>query len=798
MNTLNILFEVTVYSAVIFTAIMLLKSCFKHKMSPFLHYVVWFVLVLRLMMPLTIASPVRLFVVPPQSEIQVPIEQSQPQAYNPVNAAVISEPIIANTQPQTAVSEAYVPGKTLTTTVTTQTPPAFALPQILTIVWLAGTGLCLAYLASLYALLRRKLKRNASSPSKALMALFEETKTEMGIKANIKLVCMYEYGTPSLMFPRTIMMPADALVAMDEEQTRFALRHELMHYRRGDHVMNILLSLLNAVYWFNPFIWLAFHHMREDMETACDSKVVKALNASAKTRYASLILSLSARPAHRQLVLGMSHSNARKSTEKRVKGIFMKGESRMSVKLISVLLTVALIFTCFTTACQPVTANNQVKVPKLSDSYKTSEHWSETISGDKINIVINADVSMPNADKYPVTRLQPATFTQQRVDELVNYFAKGKQLYLPHVMTKADYQKQLDESKQGELVNGVYVDTDNTINDIKYLEEKQASAPEDSPLINTDSTLTYEWDYETGKQITTGSKNWLNVIFDNGNGGDSFISIVNSTWGGKMYNFYEGYNAPASFSYFVGGYEDFGITESMYNDMLYWGETEEEDGYTGAGVLFDKIKVTPEEAIAEADKVIGDLSIKHMMLVSAEKYVTTNVPEKSGYELKYARESGGIPLCWHMWGSRFTGEKPPEYSPPLPEETLTVRISKDGLESLLWTGCAEALETVSENTELLQFEEIKQKLKDRLVYKYSFLQDGLYDDFTLTVTSAELRMGYIGVKDTSKQALMVPVWVFTVEEKYTWKANGKTEPGNIELFMLNAMDGGAIEYRGYH
>jgi beta-lactamase regulating signal transducer with metallopeptidase domain len=115
---------------------------------------------------------------------------------------------------------------------------------------------------------------------------------------------------------------------MDDEQTRFALRHELMHYRRGDHIVSMVLSLLNAVYWFNPFVWMAFRQMREDMETACDSKVVKKLDSAAKSRYASLILSLSAKPLHRQLILGMSRSDAKKAAERRVKCIFMNAKSK--------------------------------------------------------------------------------------------------------------------------------------------------------------------------------------------------------------------------------------------------------------------------------------------------------------------------------------------------------------------------------------------------------------------------------------------------------------------------------------
>ena len=70
------------------------------------------------------------------------------------------------------------------------------------------------------------------------------------------------------MLPRTILMPVDTLVAMNDEQVKFALRHELMHYKHRDHLMCLLLSVLNAVHWFNPFAWLAFRQMRSDMEVS--------------------------------------------------------------------------------------------------------------------------------------------------------------------------------------------------------------------------------------------------------------------------------------------------------------------------------------------------------------------------------------------------------------------------------------------------------------------------------------------------------------------------------------------------
>lgn len=54
MKILNILLEITIYSVVLFCAIMLLKRFFKNKMSPFLHFAIWGLLIARLLIPVTL------------------------------------------------------------------------------------------------------------------------------------------------------------------------------------------------------------------------------------------------------------------------------------------------------------------------------------------------------------------------------------------------------------------------------------------------------------------------------------------------------------------------------------------------------------------------------------------------------------------------------------------------------------------------------------------------------------------------------------------------------------------------
>jgi hypothetical protein len=66
-------------------------------------------------------------------------------------------------------------------------------------------------------------------------------------------------------------------------------------------------------------------------------------------------------------------------------------------------------------------------------------------------------------------------------------------------------------------------------------------------------------------------------------------------------------------------------------------------------------------------------------------------------------------------------------------------------------------------------------------------------DYTISVVSAQLRMGYINVKDDPGRALMVPVWVFDTKESYLLDLTGNQFEHDSDQYVLNAIDGGVIE-----
>ena len=98
-------------------------------------------------------------------------------------------------------------------------------------------------------------------------------------------------ATPSVLGlcrPR-IYLPAH----LQEEEKRYALAHEKVHIARKDHLVKIAFYAAACLHWFNPLAWLAFALMENDMEMSCDEAVLGKLGAGVKKEYSRSLLALS-------------------------------------------------------------------------------------------------------------------------------------------------------------------------------------------------------------------------------------------------------------------------------------------------------------------------------------------------------------------------------------------------------------------------------------------------------------------------------------------------------------------------
>ncbi|MCB0547275.1 MAG: M48 family metalloprotease [Phaeodactylibacter sp.] len=71
-----------------------------------------------------------------------------------------------------------------------------------------------------------------------------------------------------------VLLPIGAINSLTAEQVEAVLAHELAHIYRRDYLFNILQSLIEALYYFNPAVWWISANIRMERENCCDDIAV--------------------------------------------------------------------------------------------------------------------------------------------------------------------------------------------------------------------------------------------------------------------------------------------------------------------------------------------------------------------------------------------------------------------------------------------------------------------------------------------------------------------------------------------
>lgn len=73
----------------------------------------------------------------------------------------------------------------------------------------------------------------------------------------------------------------------------YVVEHERVHAARKDYLVKFLAWIARCIHWFNPLVWFSFALLENDMEMSCDEAVIRRLGMEAKENYSRALLSLS-------------------------------------------------------------------------------------------------------------------------------------------------------------------------------------------------------------------------------------------------------------------------------------------------------------------------------------------------------------------------------------------------------------------------------------------------------------------------------------------------------------------------
>ncbi|HZI02216.1 MAG TPA: M56 family metallopeptidase, partial [Flavisolibacter sp.] len=72
-----------------------------------------------------------------------------------------------------------------------------------------------------------------------------------------------------------ILLPVSAINNLTVQQLEAILLHELSHIKRQDYIINLVLSLMQTVLYFNPFLKLFMKRIEIERENCCDELVLQ-------------------------------------------------------------------------------------------------------------------------------------------------------------------------------------------------------------------------------------------------------------------------------------------------------------------------------------------------------------------------------------------------------------------------------------------------------------------------------------------------------------------------------------------
>lgn len=94
----------------------------------------------------------------------------------------------------------------------------------------------------------------------------------------------------AFLFVNTIYVSRD--VFENNEWMKYVVLHEQMHKRQLDPLWDIVRTVLQCCFWYNPFVWLASHISKRDSELSCDERVVRYLSEMECRQYCKSLLEI--------------------------------------------------------------------------------------------------------------------------------------------------------------------------------------------------------------------------------------------------------------------------------------------------------------------------------------------------------------------------------------------------------------------------------------------------------------------------------------------------------------------------
>ncbi len=476
-----------------------------------------------------------------------------------------------------------------------------------------------------------------------------------------------------------------------------------------------------------------------------------------------------------------------------------------------------------------------VKAEPLTDgetqTIEVPDRWEETEKWNKDRWIFEADVELEDVEtgNLPVVEMAQHSMTQDELERLVGYFAAGEELYVPLLTTKDVYQEKLERIQNMESVYAVYTIDMNVGDEKEKLEKGIELAPEEGEQQPETVDVGFGPRLEDpAEDAMADRRKYISEETDNqeifftadvGTDRESRISA-------RKYD--PSSNLSGNFEWSTGDrilYQrsDIAVYKSLHTEYADISDTDRkwEQILDRCAEMMEEDNIDLAAGREQAEQILSSLGITDKIYSDAEPilwfpegsytedlaytyfdslYQADLERAEAGYVYTFHNEIGGQDVDL-MSGGMFLGTSGPygeteSYAAPFPVESVMIAVTKSGVKLFSWEGMCEEVSTVAENTSVLPFEEIQERITQYLSYSFPGSQpDDSGSVFKYELQDIRFGYSYVPAYEDPDHAWAVPAWIAELKSgSDMYDITGKREIENMQWCYLtvNALDGSLI------
>lgn len=336
-------------SSLMIILMLLFRSIFRKKLSSNVIYTLWIILYFRLAVPfgyweIPVFGTAAEIIYRPMAVVEQLLDK--PQTFtNPINEEPLMNdvPIMESQSESESVKvyDAVIPDNTVITqkldfeenapSKVTNEEEHLTLRTIVLNIWFSGSLIVTGYVVIQNLKLRKKIEN--------MDVIGQIDGIDICISKELKTPCLFGVRTPKILVTEKVLN--------DPILYKYAIMHELEHYKYKDHIWNLDRIFISILYWWNPLIWYSSKCVAEDAELACDERVLKNKSVEERKNYGYALLQMIENAQNKPMCLATSFSGNKNTAKQRIEAITRNTKTKKYILVpVVVILIIFTILGC--------------------------------------------------------------------------------------------------------------------------------------------------------------------------------------------------------------------------------------------------------------------------------------------------------------------------------------------------------------------------------------------------------------------------------------------------------------------